>query len=1680
MRATVFATLALAMITCSSVAEKAIIQSPRPLPRDSCDLVQVAYDWDFETGAHDFYVVDCDQGGVQVWEYGATDSIPDAPRQVWGTVLNGDYPEGSGSGLASPSFLVTGATCWVEVYHYYETEAGYDGGNVSIGIWPDSQRIEPVDGYSGSISSDPDRFAFCVDEEMGWTGSSERWRVDCFDLTPFLGQQVALEFDFGSDASGSAPGWYLARVAVGSPAPAVAVCCITLTGECRLVTQAACNEIAWGDWHPEFTTCDPNPCGPPPSPSNLVVETMGPDRMLLTWEDRSALEDGFLVERKESLQGEWLLVAELGSNVTSWEDGDVLIGRSYYYRVRARGAGIDSPSSNYAKGTAGIPPAAPTTVVANAVNSHAISITWDDQADNELGFLVQRQDYDVGPWKNLTFVPPTNCEFCYSLGLEPSTGYTFRVRAYNAYGHSAWVYSNHCLTPADPGDFDATIYVKRGTLPINGATIEIDEGSGFHSLGQTNSSGWLFATGLGLGDELRARWVGDTWETCRGYRDDEPHGDMGMVLTLDSDVMNTDGSYSSFVINNTTGPFTLQLAHPIFWFDLGIGFGWDLAPNAAEWAGLRTACQNASNYLYDVSDGQMALRRIAAWDNKALWDDVDVQIESGTGARAHTGQFMDCDDYSENEHVFMYPVNGTWHNVFVHELGHYIMDLKDEYETPGGGQAEMDALKQQYPDRYPRNFGVMDSNNPHDEMSSRNDYLQNYFYDCYVPWVCKHVENEHLFTYGKSCWDFLEEKFEDRSSYADIKIPPAGWFKNGVSGSADRTGPSDAIGLSSYYSENNVNRAYPPIDFRAFDSGRGGFDTRIVVQDAGRPAPDARIYRMSQGRMQYLGRTDQGGIARGLGLRPGDEIRAYHRSSAGVTRERLPDVRPSKAGGELDLSVQPPVPRSATQGDGVDTTAPGVCADVQPVGSLDAPGLTLDLWPDEPLGEMPVLVCFYGAVIESLQVGFSPEEQRYFAEILFPPEEPLFDGTGVFETFLADTAGNASVFTTPFRLHEVQTGDAFELFHGPADLNILAENIHTNQTASGASSHAVAFRVADLQIFQVSDLFSLHLAEDDALSTAGGLNVSYDDSLLTGLDETSLRLYRWERQERRWSPLDSSLVSVGSNVVSAPAHEGGVFCLFAERESWDSVPPGPIEEFGAVGVEGGGAVELLWTATGDDGTSGAAQDYTVAYADSVFTEAEWADLPKVVVGREVAPAGTECTARLNLPREGQLYYLAMRGKDEASNLSPLSNLTYVVSGVADQNYVSAPPTNIRAVDAPQDLGNRVSVSWERSLDDGAGKNTVQAYRLYRNRPPSLLPEPLAIVPAGTTSYVDEAAELQVEHLYWVAAADSVQETVGLENRAFSARNLGVPPGDFTSDEIVGVNDLSLFLESYGTDSTDVEFEPLFDLSHNGIVYDGDFDILETHFGFGGAPGTDPPGENLHARVFRQTVQGEEQRFHLNLTVRGASNLSGYSARIQYPHEILHFVEAVGDSAGAIENMLNRDGGVTPVFLVRATPDLPGVLYIANAIQRPSSTITPEGDGFLVQVTFEGSGIEEVVVSDIVLMDHRRLLNYLPAATGIEDGTTILRPYLYWSAPNPCVGSTMLRYQIPGRQRVELKIYDPGGRLVRTLVDGFAEPGVHTILWDGRSNRRQSVAAGVYFLRFETTGYSKARKVVLVR
>jgi len=78
-------------------------------------------------------------------------------------------------------------------------------------------------------------------------------------------------------------------------------------------------------------------------------------------------------------------------------------------------------------------------------------------------------------------------------------------------------------------------------------------------------------------------------------------------------------------------------------------------------------------------------------------------------------------------------------------------------------------------------------------------------------------------------------------------------------------------------------------------------------------------------------------------------------------------------------------------------------------------------------------------------------------------------------------------------------------------------------------------------------------------------------------------------------------------------------------------------------------------------------------------------------------------------------------------------------------------------------------------------------------------------------------------------------------------------------------------------------------------------------------------------------------------------------------------------------------------------------------------------------------------------------------------------------PNPFNPTTVIEYHLPGANEVTLDIYNLRGQLVKRLVDGEQPAGVHTVTFDSGG-----LASGIYFYRLQTAGFTRTRKMLILK
>ncbi len=229
--------------------------------------------------------------------------------------------------------------------------------------------------------------------------------------------------------------------------------------------------------------------------------------------------------------------------------------------------------------------------------------------------------------------------------------------------------------------------------------------------------------------------------------------------------------------------------------------------------------------------------------------------------------------------------------------------------------------------------------------------------------------------------------------------------------------------------------------------------------------------------------------------------------------------------------------------------------------------------------------------------------------------------------------------------------------------------------------------------------------------------------------------------------------------------------------------------------------------------------------------------------------------------------------------------------------------------------------------------------------------------------------------------------------------------------------------------------------------------------------------DLRLAIVGDTNPGQE--FWVEVRADGAANLFGTAFELRYSpntaceplavesgnwmgSDILFF-PYIDKSAGKISVGLTRKAsqsgvwgsGVVARIKMRTTNDAK-VGEVTEMILQNAVANDPAGNPIQLRVTGQTlvTSVESGVASNV------------PAAFA-----------LYPNSPNPLRLSshqavTMIEYDLPLPNGAEtrVEIYDLLGQHVRTLVHQHQQPGRYAVAWDGRDERGQAVAAGVFIYR----------------
>lgn len=224
-----------------------------------------------------------------------------------------------------------------------------------------------------------------------------------------------------------------------------------------------------------------------------------------------------------------------------------------------------------------------------------------------------------------------------------------------------------------------------------------------------------------------------------------------------------------------------------------------------------------------------------------------------------------------------------------------------------------------------------------------------------------------------------------------------------------------------------------------------------------------------------------------------------------------------------------------------------------------------------------------------------------------------------------------------------------------------------------------------------------------------------------------------------------------------------------------------------------------------------------------------------------------------------------------------------------------------------------------------------------------------------------------------------------------------------------------------------------------------------------------------------------------------------------------------ESIGAMQFTLEYDASFATYQGATLDASMPPGFNITNInANLPSGPFSPgTTDNVLVQLS--GNGISDFFTGDqiVVVMTfqlqpgacgsspmrfeptcqrtHLATLGLLPICDpALMDGSlsvdcptdSPLRPrgrlQLLQNVPNPFNPSTTIRFDLPVAGKVQLRIFDVTGHLVRILFDGTAADGINEVEWDGHDDAGNELSSGMYYYQVKTATETATRRTLMVK
>lgn len=276
------------------------------------------------------------------------------------------------------------------------------------------------------------------------------------------------------------------------------------------------------------------------------------------------------------------------------------------------------------------------------------------------------------------------------------------------------------------------------------------------------------------------------------------------------------------------------------------------------------------------------------------------------------------------------------------------------------------------------------------------------------------------------------------------------------------------------------------------------------------------------------------------------------------------------------------------------------------------------------------------------------------------------------------------------------------------------------------------------------------------------------------------------------------------------------------------------------------------------------------------------------------------------------------------------------------------------------------------------------------------------------------------------------------------------------DTLFDANDpIPIHWSANGVTSVDILYKRFSDSDYSVIASDVDASSGE----YSGFTAPDLPGDSLVIQI-RNSANSEEHALSSviklapapYLKVKSISSIFGtYDPGVEVTIRWEYFEVDSLD----LSYKLKSESGFTFIARLDATDESYSGFALPDA----------QGDSIIFKLT-DVSSASNFTLSDPILIG---------TAVNNEPNDGITKYSLAQNYPNPFNPSTSIEFEIPEGSHVSLKVFDPNGRIIASLVNGFRSQGRHIVNFDA-----SELATGLYLYQLETPSFSSSKKMLLIK